>query len=157
MVAAEPPACENESGPMDVGGVPAGNEARLRRILEVGRSVVSEFDLEAVLARVLDEARGLTSARYAALGVLDEAGRATHVDVVVREQGDSVEAVIGDNGIGFDAKDASAGYGLLGMRERIALIGGALRIESIPSEGTTVRASVPTRRVEHGSVRASVS
>ncbi len=47
------------------------DERRLHRVLEVGRTVVSELDLEAVLRRLLDEARDLTSARYAALGVLD--------------------------------------------------------------------------------------
>ncbi len=48
------------------------DERRLRRVLEVGRTVVSELDLEAVLQRVLEEARSLTGARYAALGILDE-------------------------------------------------------------------------------------
>ncbi|HXE46322.1 MAG TPA: GAF domain-containing sensor histidine kinase [Conexibacter sp.] len=47
------------------------DERRLRRVLEVGRSVVSELDLEALLQRVLEEARELTGARYAALGILD--------------------------------------------------------------------------------------
>lgn len=46
--------------------------ARLLRLIEVGRSLVSELDLESVLARVLEEARELTGARYAALGILDE-------------------------------------------------------------------------------------
>ncbi|MDO8186957.1 GAF domain-containing sensor histidine kinase [Conexibacter sp. JD483] len=48
------------------------DERRLRRILDVGRSVVAELDLETLLQRVLDEARALTGARYAALGILDE-------------------------------------------------------------------------------------
>jgi len=47
-------------------------EGRLRRLIEVGRSLVSELDAEAVLYRVLDAARDLTGARYAALGILDE-------------------------------------------------------------------------------------
>jgi signal transduction histidine kinase len=47
------------------------DEHRLRRVLEVGRSVVSELDLESLLQRVLEEARELTGARYAALGILD--------------------------------------------------------------------------------------
>jgi signal transduction histidine kinase len=51
------------------------DETRLRRILEVGRSVVSELELETLLQRVLDEARALTGARYAALGILDEQRR----------------------------------------------------------------------------------
>lgn len=49
------------------------DDARLRRLLEVGRSLVSELELDAVLRRVLDVAREITGARYAALGVLDEA------------------------------------------------------------------------------------
>ena len=42
------------------------------RLLEVARELVSELDLEAVLARVLDAARELTGSKYAALGILDE-------------------------------------------------------------------------------------
>jgi signal transduction histidine kinase len=58
-------------GPMRVAGE---RERRLERLIDTGRTLVSELDLEAVLKRVLDEARELTSARYAALGVLDEQG-----------------------------------------------------------------------------------
>jgi signal transduction histidine kinase len=47
------------------------DEGQLIRLLDVGRSLVSELDLEAVLTHVLDAARDLTQARYAALGVLD--------------------------------------------------------------------------------------
>src|SRR5689334_2647109 len=43
-----------------------------RGILSVARSVVEQLDLELVLERVLESARALTGARYAALGVLDE-------------------------------------------------------------------------------------
>jgi signal transduction histidine kinase len=46
---------------------------RLRRLIEVGRGLASEADLEVVLNIVLEAARELTGARYAALGVLDEA------------------------------------------------------------------------------------
>jgi signal transduction histidine kinase len=45
---------------------------RLRRLLDVGRTLVAELDQEAVLEQILDQARELTGARYAALGVLDE-------------------------------------------------------------------------------------
>ena len=44
----------------------------MRRLLDVGRSLVSELDLESVLQTVLEAARDLTGARYAALGVLNE-------------------------------------------------------------------------------------
>jgi signal transduction histidine kinase len=47
------------------------DEQRLRRLIEVGRTVVGELDLDRLLERILEEARALTGARYAALGVLD--------------------------------------------------------------------------------------
>jgi signal transduction histidine kinase len=46
------------------------DEARFRRLIDVGNEVLSELDLEAVLKSVVEAARELTGARYAALGVL---------------------------------------------------------------------------------------
>jgi signal transduction histidine kinase len=51
------------------------SQEELTRLLAVGRALVSELDLEAVLRQVLTTARELTSARYAALGILDEEKR----------------------------------------------------------------------------------
>jgi signal transduction histidine kinase len=48
-------------------------DERLARLIEVGRSLVAELNLPTVLDRLLDVARELTGARYAALGILDEA------------------------------------------------------------------------------------
>src|SRR4051812_48458991 len=48
------------------------DEHRLRRLVDVGRSLVTELDPEAVFERLLEVARELTGARYAAIGVLDE-------------------------------------------------------------------------------------
>jgi signal transduction histidine kinase len=45
---------------------------RLQRLLDLGRSLVSELDLETLLRSILDAASELTGARYAAVGVLDE-------------------------------------------------------------------------------------
>jgi signal transduction histidine kinase len=47
-------------------------DERLEQLLEVGRALVSELDPEALLRRLLEAARDLTGARYAALGVLNE-------------------------------------------------------------------------------------
>lgn len=46
-------------------------EARFKRLIDVGTGLLSELDLEAVLRSVVEAARELTSAEYAALGVLD--------------------------------------------------------------------------------------
>ena len=52
-----------------------GEAAWLRRLIDVGRSLVTELDLELVLDRVLETGREVTGARYAALGVLNERER----------------------------------------------------------------------------------
>ena len=50
--------------------------SQLDRLLEAGRALVAELDLEVVLERLLETARELTGARYAAIGVLDAERRA---------------------------------------------------------------------------------
>ncbi len=52
--------------------IEAQSEDRTRRLLEVGRKLVAELDPEAVLDRILAEAREITGAKYVALGVLNE-------------------------------------------------------------------------------------
>src|SRR5215207_10631111 len=55
-------------------GQPHGqlSEKELRKLLDVGRALVAELDVETVLRHVLETAREITGARYAALGILDE-------------------------------------------------------------------------------------
>jgi signal transduction histidine kinase len=48
--------------------------ALLQRLLDVCRSVVSEHDVDAVLRRVVEEAREITEAKYGALGVMNDRG-----------------------------------------------------------------------------------
>ena len=48
------------------------DEARLHALLDAGQALVSELDPDAVLRQLLDTARDLTGARYAAIGVLDD-------------------------------------------------------------------------------------
>ena len=51
------------------------DERRLARLIEAGRGLLSELDLETVLDRLLETAAELTGARYAALGILDDERR----------------------------------------------------------------------------------
>ena len=52
---------------------PALDEPRLRRLIDAGRGLlIAKVDVEAVLQQLLDVAREVTGARYAAVGVLDE-------------------------------------------------------------------------------------
>ena len=70
---------------------------------------------------------------------------ARHVSILLAlREGRAVKVVIEDDGHGFDvAESANGGFGLMGMRERLALLGGRLQIESNGETGTTVAAEVP--------------
>jgi signal transduction histidine kinase len=78
---------------------------QLRRLLHVGRALVAERDPEAVLDRVLEEAREVTGARYAALGVLN-AGRTELERFVTSGVDPQTHRAIGD---------LPRGRGVLGM------------------------------------------
>jgi signal transduction histidine kinase len=74
---------------------------------------------------------------------------ARRVLIELGESEDGIEMVVRDDGKGFDvrtARDRAAGgasLGLLSMEERVSLAGGTLEIESVPGEGTTLRARFP--------------
>ncbi len=90
-------------------------------------------EIETALYRIVQE--GLTNvAKHA---------RAEHASIVLRRSPGSVTAVIEDDGRGFEATGATTGMGLAGMRERLALIDGVLKIETRPGGGTTLVALVP--------------
>jgi signal transduction histidine kinase len=62
---------------------------------------------------------------------------------------DGVHLTVEDNGIGFDpANHGQGGLGLLSMRERLRLVGGSIRIDSAPSQGTRVKVLAPIRFAE---------
>ena len=69
--------------------------------------------------------------------------RASHVSIALTRMHGSVKAVIEDDGQGFDPGSPDGGHGLVGMRERIALLGGRLQVESSPGAGTTIAVDVP--------------
>jgi two-component system, NarL family, sensor histidine kinase DevS len=92
-------------------------------------------ETETALYRMIQE--GLTN-------VVKHAQAGT-VSVVVTNGRGAVTALLEDDGRGFDADATHEGMGLAGMRERLALLGGKLRIESRPGAGTTLVAEVPLR------------
>jgi signal transduction histidine kinase len=68
---------------------------------------------------------------------------ARHVSILLTRQNERVVAVIEDDGLGFDPGRESDGSGIHGMRERIQLLDGRLRIESGSGSGTTLVVEVP--------------
>ena len=57
-----------------------------------------------------------------------------------------MRVTVEDDGAGFDRPATNEGFGLLGMQERLALIGGTLKVRSAPGAGTTLEATLPVRR-----------
>jgi len=67
---------------------------------------------------------------------------ARNVEVAVRREPHRVLFTVQDDGSGFDTR-FSRGLGLLGMEERVRRLGGHMRIESRPGQGTLVSAELP--------------
>jgi two-component system sensor histidine kinase DegS len=83
---------------------------------------------------------------------------ATAVRVSLTEVAGSVRMEVHDNGKSFRVPDAlsprtNKRLGLLGMRERVEMIGGTLTIDSAPGRGTTVRAEVPFTKTNRRATR----
>ena len=81
---------------------------------------------------------------------------ARQAKLTVLRQGAEVALRVADNGLGFDPTNALAGgtasgsYGIASMRERAEALGGQLRIDSAPGEGTTITVTLPLHRVGSG-------
>ena len=89
-----------------------------------------------------------------ALNNISKHAKATIANVLIEHQDDTLTLIVEDNGVGFDAGDSSTrnnGHGqmgLVGMKERAALIHGSLEIESQPRRGTTIFLRVPLGTAE---------
>jgi signal transduction histidine kinase len=99
-------------------------------------------DIETTIYRIVQES--LTNvARHA---------KASRVSVTISRHGGDVTVAVEDDGVGFDPEAAgtSGRLGLVGMQERVALVGGTLDVESSPGSGTTVLARFPLRNAGGG-------
>lgn len=132
---------------------------------DLGLVEAIEFFIEARLTAagikgrlvVTGEERRLSSEREVSLfRIIQESinniikhAQAKNVTIKLVYKADQMEAWIEDNGCGFDVKhiinqqSTGRGLGLLGMKERISLIGGELSITSSKGKGTIIKAVIP--------------
>jgi signal transduction histidine kinase len=69
---------------------------------------------------------------------------ASRVTVLLTQKGNAVRLIVQDDGRGFDTRDVrDGGLGLIGMRERVSLLGGRMSVESTRGAGTMLTAEVP--------------
>jgi len=110
-----------------------------------GAGIVTEFNTLGA-PRPLDPRAELTLYRAAQEGLTNvrKHARASRVDVTLDyTQNMAISLVIQDNGVGT-AVGANSGFGLLGIRERAELLGGALRVQSDPGRGFALHVHLPT-------------
>jgi PAS domain S-box-containing protein len=76
--------------------------------------------------------------------------QATQVEVILEREGDEVVLTVRDNGRGFSTEDPArpSSFGLVGLRERAALMSGRVEIESAPGQGTRIEMRLPAPRAE---------
>ncbi|MFO7862016.1 MAG: PAS domain S-box protein [Desulfosalsimonas sp.] len=105
---------------------------RVEKIVMIDEHDISE-SLKIVIYRVVQEAMN-NAARH---------GNAGSIQLSLIKNGQYLLLTVADNGIGFSAEKqarADAGYGLLGMKERVELSGGTFRVESRPGRGVWIKA-----------------
>jgi signal transduction histidine kinase len=136
-----------------------GLAAALKTLAErVERQSGLEIDLDVDLAwergdsparhTIEVESAGYRLVQEALTNVVKHAGAARVQIRVGEDDDDCLEIALRDDGGGFDPDAATGGFGLVGMRERVALVHGQLDVETAPGAGTTIRARIPSRRRE---------
>ena len=76
--------------------------------------------------------------------------RASQVNIGLSQDARGVRLIVTDDGVGFDVNappkyDRGSGLGLVGMRERVALVGGTCTVESEPGHGTRIVVELPAK------------
>lgn len=83
--------------------------------------------------------------------------RATRVRMVTRAHGSYVEIRVEDDGNGFDLQNAQRGRGLKSQQRRAQRLGGQIRIETHPGQGTRLALRLPVRRKQAPAADAAAS
>ena len=63
----------------------------------------------------------------------------------LREEDGTLTFVVSDDGVGFDVRGAGMGAGFTNMLDRLGALGGTLRVDSAPGQGTRVTGTVPVQ------------
>jgi signal transduction histidine kinase len=137
---------------LDEYGLEPALEALADRMKQVsGMSIDLRIGLESQPGRLAQQVEDTLYrvVQEALSNVVKHAG-ATRAEVSVWDSDGMVDVVVRDEGVGFAPEQETTGFGLLGMRERVALADGTMTIESEPGAGTLIRVSLPAAPAEPG-------
>jgi signal transduction histidine kinase len=124
-------------------GLAAALKARIESVeARVGLNTVFRVEGDSKLAPDVED--GLYRIAQEALNNALRHAHASTVSVVLHHNSNVVSLRIKDDGIGFDPVKARArhGFGLKGMEERVARLGGTLSVQSSPGQGTRIEVEV---------------
>lgn len=112
---------------------------------DFARTDLFEFDWNVTVSREPDGAAGLMLLRVTqeALTNVARHAAARHLNASVDGSNDAIVIAIEDDGRGFSPANVHEGTGLNSMRERLASLGGSIRIDSTEGGGTTILAIMP--------------
>jgi signal transduction histidine kinase len=101
---------------------------------------IDEVDVPGPIALLLYH-----NAREGVMNALKHA-KASNIWISVDQQGDEVEMVLRDDGVGFgvEAPGPEGHYGMTMMRERATVGGGTFSVQSVLDQGTTITIRFPT-------------
>jgi len=108
-----------------------------------GFAVETEIEIEEKLSG--EEERVVYRLVQEALNNVMKHASAAGAGVSARLVGHQVQIAVKDDGCGFDPEAVGEGRGLIGMRERIELLGGEIEVRSRPDDGTEIAARVPVK------------
>lgn len=137
---------------MDLRAAPLEGSTLAQAIEGLARETAakSDFELNIVLAGDVEMTlplrveAGLFRVAQEALTNIARHAEAGHVTVMLKIASKDVVLTIEDDGRGFDTEDVPGRcFGLIGINERIRLLGGAMALCSAPGEGTTIEVTVP--------------
>jgi signal transduction histidine kinase len=146
----------------DLGMVPALRS--LTNSLEDSDGIITNFKVSGREKRLTPEHElSLFRIVQEALTNIRKHAEASEVDVSVEFNNGGLKLTVHDNGIGFDLPASmdslplAGKLGLMGMQERVWILGGSLEIESYPHQGTTLRVDVPGNGESHDAETAPAS
>jgi len=144
----------NELRPTMLAHVPVSAALRDHARFFAGLSGLNIRVSEIASVPTLDETTGLVLFRAAqeALTNVARHAQASCVDIVLGADSKSITMDITDDGVGIDdaALEKAGSYGLLGIRERVDALGGALLLRKNPVAGTTVSVQLPRNEESDG-------
>ena len=131
----------------DLGLVPALRHLGRKTVGSVAVTIVTPNDADADLRAIPpDVAAALYRVAQEAVANALRHGSPRSIQIRVAVANDNVTMQVDDDGTGYDVQRVERegrSMGLFTMRERVALLGGALGISSSPRDGTSVRVSIP--------------